>query len=355
MMAPNSAQPCRRQAAAMALFVLLWALPGAGRAAAADPLFQSNDLLEVTIEAPFREILDERHRSDYVDALLAYEERDGQRQEVDIRIRARGNFRRENCDYPPVRLKFRKSEVRGTIFQNQDKLKLVIHCERGQRYEQTVLREYLAYRMFNAITDNSFRVRLLRVTYVNAEDGKPRPPRYAFLIEHKKRLGKRIDRKALDLAGTTVGKIDGAQLNLTSVFQYFVGNTDFSPVAGPPGEGCCHNYVLFGKSDEPIFAIPYDFDQSGFVDAPYAMPNPRLGIKSVRTRLYRGRCVNNEHVGSSVERFRERRDDLAAIIESAEGLIPFVRKSLLRYVEDFYRVVDDPKRLQRSVLGRCID
>jgi hypothetical protein len=353
-MEPYLLKPCRRQAAAVIISALLAALPCTGRAAAADPLFQSNELLELTIEAPFREVLDERHGTDQIAARLGYLEPGGQQREIDVRIRARGNFRRENCDYPPVWLGFRKSDVRGTVFHNQDRLKLVIHCERGERFEQSVLREYLAYRMFNAITDQSFRVRLLRVTYVNADDGQSRPPRYAFLIEHKKRLGKRIDRKVLDLESTSVGEINGAQLNLTSVFQFFVGNTDFSPVAGPPGEECCHNYVLFGKRGEPIWAIPYDFDQSGFVDAPYAAPNPRFGIKNVRSRLYRGRCVNNEYVASSLERFREQRDTLFALIDSTPGLTPSVKGILSRYTRDFYRVIDDPRRLQRSILDKCI-
>lgn len=344
----------RRKLAALVVPALLAVLPGTAFAADADPLFQADDLLEVTIEAPFREILDERHGTDYIGATLAYAEADGQQREMDIKIRARGNFRRENCDFPPVWLKFRKSQVRDTVFENQKKLKLVIHCERGERFEQTVLREYLAYRMFNAVTDQSFRVRLLRVTYVNAADGQQRPPRYAFLIEHKKRLGKRIDRKDLDLRRASVGIIDGGQLNLTSVFQYFIGNTDFSPIAGPPGEKCCHNYVLFGDGDEPIWAIPYDFDQSGFVDAPYAGPNPRLGIRSVRTRLYRGRCLNNQHLESSLGQFRENKSGIYALIDGQEGLTERVRSRLVDYTDGFFGLIDNPRRVQRSMLDRCI-
>ena len=234
------------------------------------------------------------------------------------------------------------------------RLKLVVHCERGERFEQSVLREYLAYRLSNEITDRSFRARLLRVTYVNTAGGEPRPPRYAFLIEHKSRLAERIDRRELKVERTTVGAIDGAQLNLSSVFQYFIGNTDFSPVAAAPGARCCHNYVLFGRGNEPIWAIPYDFDQSGFVDAPYAAPNPRLGIRNVSTRLYRGRCHNNAQLETSLQRFRERKSAIYALIREQQGLSDSSRTRLLRFVDRFYAIIDDPRRVRRSMIDRCL-
>jgi hypothetical protein len=264
-------------------------------------------------------------------------------------------FRHETCDYPPLLLNLKKNQVDGTLFDKQNKLKLVIHCDAPERYEQTVLREYLAYRILNAVTNMSFRVRLLRVTYVNNEtkrgDGQVR---YAFLIEHKNRLAERFDLKDLEIARTSVNSIKADQLNLTSVFAYLIGNTDFSPIAGPPDDECCHNYVLFGNDVDPIIAVPYDFDQSGLVDAPYAVPDSRFRIRNVKQRVYRGRCVNNEYVAASLQTFNDSREAIYALVAEQEGLESRVRKSLIRYIDAFYELIRDPRDVERKIIDKCI-
>jgi len=319
-----------------------------------DPLFQDNETLHVTITGPLTSLVRERPKDNYSAALLEYTETDGTTVKFDLDIRTRGNFRHKNCEYPPVSLNLKKSQTKGTLFDKQNKLKLVIHCDYSQRYEQVVLREYLAYRILNAVTNMSFRVRLLRVTYVNTEVQGGGQVRYGFLIEHKNRLAKRYDLKDLEIERTTVAAIQADRLNLTSVFAFFIGNTDFSPIAGPPDSDCCHNYVLFGNDTDLVIAVPYDFDQSGFVGAPYAVPNPHFGIRTVRQRVYRGRCVNNEHVAASLRRFRDRRDSIYAMVNEQEGLQSGVRENLVRYIDDFYELINDPKDVERRILKKCI-
>ena len=319
-----------------------------------DPLFQDNETLHVTITGPLTSLVRERSKDDYSAAMLEYTEADGTTVTFDLDIRARGNFRHKNCEYPPVSLNLKRSQTNGTLFDKQNKLKLVIHCDYSQRYEQVVLREYLAYRILNAVTNMSFRVRLLRVTYVNTEVQGGGQVRYGFLIEHKNRLAERYDLKDLELERTTVAAIQADRLNLTSVFEFLIGNTDFSPIAGPPGSSCCHNYVLFGNGTDPLIAVPYDFDQSGFVDAPYAEVNERFRIRSVRQRLYRGRCDNNVHIPVSLRRFRDRRDSIYALIDEQVGLQSGVREDLVRYIDDFYDLIDDPKEVERRIIKRCI-
>lgn len=319
-----------------------------------DPLFQDNETLHVTMIAPFTTLVRERPKDDYLTGMFEYAESDGTTVNLDLEIRTRGNFRHKNCKYPPLSLNLKKSQTRGTLFDKQNKLKLVIPCDYSARYEQGVLREYLAYKILNAATNMSFRVRLLRVTYVNTEETRSGEVRYGFLIEHKNRLAKRYDLKDLEIGRTKVASIQPDQLNLTSVFEFLIGNTDFSPIAGAPGNECCHNYVLFGNDIDPVIAIPYDFDQSGFVDAPYAAPNPRFRIRTVRQRLYRGRCVNNEHIPASLRKFRERRDSIYALVSEQEGLDSRVRKKLVRYIDDFYELIDDSKDVEREIIKECI-
>ena len=336
------------------IFVFLAASALADVSEIPDPLFQDNETLPVTITAPLTTLVRERPKDDYLPGVFEYMEADGTTIKFDLEIRTRGHFRHKTCDYPPLSLNLKKSQTDGTLFDKQNKLKLVIHCDYSERYEQVVLREYLAYRILNAVTNMSFRVRLLRVKYINSEKSGGGQERYAFLIEHKNRLAERYDLKDLEVERATVASIQPDQLNLTSVFEFLIGNTDFSPIAGAPDDECCHNYVLFGNNIDPIIAIPYDFDQSGFVDAPYAVANERFRIRSVRQRVYRGRCVNNEFVQTSLKRFRDRRDAIYELVDGQDGLDSRVRKQIIRYIDDFYELIDDPRDVERKIINKCI-
>jgi len=319
-----------------------------------DPLFQEMDVIEVRLVAPLTALVRERPTVDHLTGVFQFTESDGTAVDFDVKIWTRGHFRHDICDFPPLWINFKKSQTDETLFDKQDKLKLVVHCDDSNRYEQTVLREYLAYRFFNAITDQSFRVRLLQVTYIDSEGSRDEQTRFAFLIEHKNRLAERIDRKDLKLDHTAVDSIQADQLNLTSVFELFIGNTDFSPVAGAPGNECCHNYVLFGNDVDPLLAIPYDFDQAGIVNAPYAVTNENLNIRNVRQRLYRGRCVNNHYVAASLQKFEDNSDAIYALIAKQEGLDSGVRKSIARYVDDFYELVDEAQDVERKIINKCL-
>lgn len=321
-----------------------------------DLLFQSNAALNVSFSGPFTTLIEERPKDDYLPGVIRYEDPNGTEVALDVEIRARGHFRHQACDYPPVLLNFKNAQTKGTLFKKQKKLKLVIPCKYSGQYEQIILREYLAYRILNAVTDMSFRVRLLRVTFGNTEKNRKNPEvRYAFLIEHKNRLAERYDMKDLKIERTSVAAIVPDRLNLTSIFNFLIGNTDFSPIAGPPDSKCCHNYVLFrDKKKDPIIAVPYDFDQSGFVDAPYATPAEPFKLRSVRQRLYRGRCVNNEYLDSSLQRFKDRRGQIFDLINEQEGLSPSTRKKLISYVGQFYRLIDKPSDVDRYIIGKCV-
>ncbi len=324
---------------------------------APDPLFRSADVIAVTIEGPIRELVRKRPVEEELDATFSFTDADGTAVEAAVRLRARGNYRRQRstCPFPPVRLNFKKRDVKGTVFAKQNKVKLVTHCRPGGRpYFAGTQREYLAYEIMNLLADESFRVRMLEITWVDTDKKNKTETHFGFIIEHKDRLGKRIGRKPLEIERTTVAELDPAYTNLTSMFQYFIANTDFSPIAGPPDEACCHNAVLMGRKGAPILPVPYDFDMSGFVNAPYATPNPRFKLRSVKQRKYRGRCANNEHIPNTIARFNEQRANIEALIAGNPYLNEGEIKETLRFTEAFYDVVNDPAKLKRNISGDCI-
>ena len=318
-----------------------------------DPLFQDDAPLRVEITAPFARLIDERPKDEEFQGSFSFKVVDGSRVELDLQIRARGKFRHANCDFPPLYLNFKRSQVADTLFEGQNRLKMVVHCKDSARYQQALLKEYLAYRMFNSLTEQGFRVRLLDVTYVDSEDRRPRMVRYAFLLEHVNRLGERLGRQKLNAFPDNVQALQADYLNLTSVFQYLLGNTDFSPILGSQDE-CCHNYELFGKEGAPLLAIPYDFDMSGFVNTPYARPEHGLGIDSVKQRLYQGFCENNGHVEASISEFLQARETLYALAANFEEMAPSVRGLVADYMDEFYRTISDPQAVQREIIDRCV-
>ena len=321
-----------------------------------DPLFASQELLEVEVEGPFALLARERSDEEELDGKFRYTAADGSPVEFDIAIRARGNWRRnpDICKFPPLRINYKKSQTKDTLFHKQDKLKLVTHCQNNSdRYDQSVISEYLAYRAFNVLTDYSYRVRLLKIKYVYT-DRKTELETYGFLIEHDDRIGKRIDGEPVELERTSVESIKAADLSLASVFQYFIGNTDFSPRATAPDEECCHNQALFTNEDGLYRTIPFDFDQSGLVNARHAAPNPRFGLRTVKTRLYRGRCVNNDRLPATLLLFQVRRRDIEALVNGQAELSPGTRRDLLKYIEDFYKTIDNPKRVEQRLVTKCV-
>lgn len=320
-----------------------------------DALFADDEILEVRVIAPIDVIINERPIDEEVAGKFYYTASDGKSVELDVEIRTRGLYRRrpDVCPFPPLRLNFKKKQVKDSLFAGQDKLKLVTHCRTGSHIlEQAVISEYLAYRILNLFTDTSFRVRLLRIHYASTNDDRGIEG-YAVLIEHKDRIAKRIGVPVLNVEEIGVSQVPAEYVNLTSVFQYLIGNTDYSVFSAAPGQDCCHNYVPFGSEDGRYYSIPYDFDMSGLVNAPYAVPNAKLRLDSVRERLYRGFCANNELLPATLKKFQAQRDVIQALIRDQVGLSSGKRREMLRFISDFYRTIARTKSVERHFVKKC--
>jgi hypothetical protein len=322
-----------------------------------DRVFRSDDVLEVTITGPLRTLMRERPDETDMPGTISYVDDTGATVQVDVGLRTRGNYRRQMrvCPFAPIRLNFDKSDTKGTLFRKQDKMKLVTHCRNSSnRYEQLVLKEYLVYRIMNALSDYSFRVRLLRITYVDSDTPGKQQVSYGFLIEHRDRLAKRLDLGHIGVKSTTVTALLSEYTNLVSMFQYFVANTDFSHVAGEPNDDCCHNSELFARRGEAYYAVPYDFDMAGMTDAPYATPNPKLRIRTVRQRLYRGHCVNNAHLPASLQVFQDNKDAFFILVQNLPDLSGSSKASMFSLMQSFYKLIENPKAVEKKLVRKCV-
>lgn len=353
-MPPGLLHALRMSLLATALFACS---ASAQTSANATALFSSDDLVEIAISGPIDVLKRERSDEEELDGTVSWTERDGRNVEVAVKLRARGNYRRrrDTCQFPPIRLNFKTSELDGTLFDGQDKVKLVTHCrDNSSRYQQPVLREWLTYRMFNLMTDLSYRVRLLRITYRDSDGKRDDHTAYGFVIEPKELLAERTGLSIVEIERTSLSDLAPEYTNLTSIFQLMIGNTDFSPLAGAEGETCCHNVNLFGGGDKPLYPVPYDFDMSGMIDAPYASPNPRFNLRSVKQRLYRGRCVNNAELPETIQTFQDKRDALYALVLNDQYMHARSRRSMQKYLDSFFKLIDNPKTIDRKIIRACV-
>ena len=135
-------------------------------------------------------------------------------------------------------------------------------------------------------------------------------------------------------------------LSLLSMFEYFIGNTDWS-ISG------LHNIALMQDSSARVIPVAFDFDWTGAVDARYAFPDKQLKIRSVTDRLYRGNCMTPAQLKTVLDRFRAKRPAMDAVFAQLPQLAPDRAKRMKSYFDDFWKRIDDPRGLQREIADDC--
>lgn len=334
---------------ALRILLVVLAMPVAAAAQRApQPLFASDSVLELRIEADLKSVFKERGEEGK--PYPATVKLAGSDRALPAQLSTRGHFRlrRSTCAFPPLRLRFAKDapELAGTVFAGQRKLKLVTHCNPGRDFEENVVEEYLVYRSYNALTDTSFRVRLARVTYVDQADAKAEPvTRYAFFIEDDERMAARLGGKLLPEKGAEAVDLYAGLLEPLVVFQYMIGNTDWSVAA-------LHN-IRTVRAGDNVLPVPYDFDWSGVVGAPYARPNPKFGAKTIYERVLMVNCISPSSLPMIVEQFNARRDSIYALFRDTTRLDRKTGESDVRYLEEFYKTLNDQRVAKRVFSGGC--
>ena len=317
------------------------------------PLFLDAEPLALTIEAPFRQIARKSRQRPEYDGVLKYSDAGGQTFALGVELRIRGNSRLRECDFPPLRLDFDRHALEGTVFAGQNRLKLVTLCKRQDRYRDYLQLEYQLYRIFNLLTDYSFRVRWATIEYVTTDGRRDEPfTEPAFLIEEDWEVAARHGMDPREVESLRIDELDRRHVALLALFQYMIGNTDWSGVQGPEGEVCCHNGKVIGSPGSPAIVLPYDFDQSGLIATEYARPSEILSIRSVRERLYRGYCPMNPELGWAVARFNARREAIEQTLAMSTAS-DAARDEALAFLRESYAIVNDPSRLQSEIVDHC--
>lgn len=324
---------------------------------AAPTLFDSDDVLELRLIAPITELKKQRgNEPEWIDATLESAPNSESPTVYDIKVKARGNLRRQKdiCAFPSFWLNFKKKQVDGTEFHDLDKVKVVAHC-RGWKnsFDPYIHKEFLAYKTLNLITDKSFRVRLARIEYVDTTNNAKPSFHPAFLIEPVKNLEERLNVTHVEDRHILPTRYDPMDRCTAEIFQYFIGNTDFTFYSGI--DECCHNAKAFQRADGSLFPVPYDFDLSGIVDTPYSGVDPAFDITNVTQRLYRGVEVSTEVMEETIRHYLDKRDEIYALWQDTELLPPGHQKKALRFIDQFYATLENERRVRLQIILKLRD
>lgn len=313
-------------------------------------LFGTEVPLECSLSFDMRKLNKEKDQELFQDALIVCHQEDSVSLEKRIKLRARGISRKKICHLPPIRLNLKDSVKKSGGFKKHKSIKLVTHCQHSKMYQEYVLKEYLAYKLYNLLTEASFQVRLINIRYIDT--GRKEPKEYlgyGFLIEDIDVLAKRNDAFEIEVKTINQEHLDFEVMRRVAIFQFMIGNTDWSV----PG---LHNYKLLRSNDAIKIApipVPYDFDMAGLVNTAYAVTDPLFPIEDVKERFFRGICGTLEEMKVALQEFYDIKDAVYQTILEFEYIQDKTRKELLRYIDGFYEVIESDNLIRSEMLSTC--
>lgn len=308
--------------------------------------FLRDSLLNMTLELDFKHIKN-RKLDTYKSGTLSLADRNGQLQQLKVEVKPRGNMRRRICDFPPLRIRFSKEEVSARGFKDYRKLELTTVCDKGESYEQYILREYVIYKLYNLLTPYSFRVQLAKVNFVDTGSKSKSFESYAILLESTDEMIDRLHGRELPKRYVSSSILNNDACELFSIFQFMIGNTDWYVHNQ-------HNVKIIGiKNTADAVPVAYDFDYAGFVNAPYAVPQDELKIRHVTERYYQGYCRSEEETMQTIRLFLDKKAEILGYCELFIYFDERSKKQVRNYLEEFFGIIENPKAIKSELLKHC--
>jgi len=313
-------------------------------------LFDEEKSLPIKLKYSNKELKKETNDSTYIASELSYQNDDATWTSLDLDLRARGNFRRANCYFVPVKISIKKKSYKDTKFDGHKKLKLVVPCLLERDRNDNVVKEYMAYKLYEIISPYHFKTR-----FVDLELTEPRGKKEkthllkGFLVEDDKKIAKKFNGKIIERSIHPL-----AQEELNSIrcefFQYMIGNTDFSNLEQ-------HNSKLI-FIDKKIYPVPYDFDMSGLVNASYSIVSETISSKSnvtrVTQRIYRGFKRNIVTIEQVRQEYIQNKDKMLKVINGLKPQFESEKEfdNAKEYIKSFFNVLINEKEFKSEILDR---
>ncbi|SMD41940.1 hypothetical protein SAMN00777080_0475 [Aquiflexum balticum DSM 16537] len=313
------------------------------------PLFENQETMEIKLSYSIKALKKEKQDSVYFPSVVHYKVPGEEWDSLTMNLRARGNFRRNNCFFPPIRIKIKKKDAKGTLFEGNNNLKLVVPCQSGKADIDLVMKEYLCYKLSEPVIPYHFKTRLANLTLIDISGKNPKTFEVkGFFIEdddvvakrHNSKIAK--DRQIVPLRQQALSSVR------IDFFEFMIANTDWSAMAQ-------HNIKVMQTNDtKEYIPIPYDFDMSGLVNANYAVTSELLSISNVRQRIYRGFCRTPEDFEQVRAEFIEKESQIMKSVDDLSSeLNPKDIADIKLFLGEFFNILKSDKLFNEQILSQC--
>ena len=303
----------------------------------------TTDILTVNVKMDIDSLMINKKTAKSFPAEISYIDNHGLMVNRTIKVSPRGRSRRKVCDFPPLKIKFNKKELTASGLRTSHKsLKLVTHCNDDKGALQNVMEEYLAYKIYNELTNNSLKVQLVKINYEDT-NSEQNFKRYAILIEDIDELAERLGGKEIEGFNKKMEEFDVSLMNTFAMFQYMIGNEDWRI------EYMRNVKFIQKKAQEKLIPVPYDFDASGLVSATYAKPDRDLRLQSVQQRAFMGAFNNKVERAETVALFNSKKETIYQVIENFKPLNKVAKVRTIAYFDAFYTIINTPKLLRMAM------
>lgn len=313
--------------------------------------FSDQKILPIKWSYSNKDIKKNTNDSTYIETLMSYQVEDGSWKTLDVELRARGNFRLKNCYFPPVKLKIKKSVAEESIFEGEKRMKVVLPCLVQKDKNDNVIKEYLAYKLFEFVSPYYFKTRLVDIEFEEVRGKKIKSHQIkGFLIEDDKNVAKRFDGNVYDRNTHPLQQDDLASIR-NAMFQFMIGNTDFSQVYQ-------HNVKLMFINTK-IVPVPYDFDMAGFINCSYAVVSQigdkDLGMESVTQRQYRGFKRDKQLFEQVRQEFISNKSNILAALDECESIFdnPNEFSTAKNYISNFFNIIVNDRKFENQILNQA--
>lgn len=311
-------------------------------------LFTEEEPLDIKLKFAFKETKSRKGEGGYTPNILQYKQGGDNWDSLNISLRARGNFRRDKCYFTPIKIKMKSKEAKNTPFQGNKTLKMVLPCQNAKDANDYLIKEYITYKMFEPISEYHFNTKLVNLSLT--DEGNKQQKSYdlkAILIEDDELIAERFKGSLVKELNLHPLRMKDTVSVIHDFYQFFIGNVDWSSNAQ-------HNVTVMKLMDNSYIPLIYDFDMSGFVNAPYSETPEFLPITSVRTRLYRGFC-RDEALFEYVRKYYLERETavLNSFENASKGINPKEIAEMRKYVTEFFDILKSEKRFKEEIFSAC--
>ena len=131
-----------KKQALLPIIFLISIITSAQNVLKSDALYADQTPMEIKLSYSNKEVNKNTNDTTFIKTSMEFLH-EGKWASIDVRLRARGNFRRAECYFPPIKMKIKKDQYKGTIFDGNKTMKLVLPCKLESENNDNILQEFI--------------------------------------------------------------------------------------------------------------------------------------------------------------------------------------------------------------------